>query len=135
MDWALYAALLVICNDTFAYLVGRFAGRRPLLPTISPNKTVEGWAGAFLLTTLASPLIWARLFQGMPYSLHSLHIALFASVVAPFGGFLASAVKRASAKKDFGSLLGSHGGLMDRLDCQLITAPYLYLLLAAVAEL
>jgi phosphatidate cytidylyltransferase/cell division cycle 2-like protein len=135
MEWALYASLLVICNDTFAYLVGHFAGLRPLLLTISPNKTVEGWAGGFLLTTLASPLIWRRLFEGKPYSFHSLHFALFASVVAPFGGFLASAAKRAYAKKDFGSLLGSHGGLMDRLDCQLITAPYLYLYLATMGEL
>lgn len=134
MDWALYAGLLVICNDTFAYLVGHFVGRRPLLPVISPKKTLEGWAGGFLLTTLASPLLWGRLFD-RPYALPSLHIALFVLVGAPFGGYLASTAKRAFGKKDFGSLLGSHGGLMDRLDCQLITAPYLYLFLTAIGEL
>jgi phosphatidate cytidylyltransferase len=135
MDWALYASLLVICNDTFAYLVGHFLGKRPLLPVISPKKTLEGWAGGFVLTTLASPLLWRRLFDVRPYTVHSLHIALFGSLVAPFGGYLASTAKRAFGQKDFGSLLGSHGGLMDRLDCQLITAPYLYLFLALIGEL
>jgi phosphatidate cytidylyltransferase len=134
MDWALYACLLVICNDTFAYLVGHFVGKRSLLPVISPKKTIEGWAGGFVLTTLASPLLWRRLFD-RPYAVHSLHVALFGSIVAPFGGYLASTAKRAFGTKDFGSLLGSHGGLIDRLDCQLITAPYLYLFLAAIGEL
>jgi CDP-diglyceride synthetase len=47
--------------------------------------------------------------------------------VAPFGGFLASIVKRAYGKKDFSNLIAGHGGFIDRLDCQIITAPFVYL--------
>lgn len=51
---------------------------------------------------------------------HEFFIALFASLVAPFGGFFASAIKRAYGKKDFASLIPGHGGLMDRFDCQFL---------------
>jgi len=57
-----------------------------------------------------------------PIQLHMVAVALFASLVGPFGGFLASAVKRAFEIKDFASFLPGHGGLMDRNDCQMLTA-------------
>jgi phosphatidate cytidylyltransferase len=55
-----------------------------------------------------------------PIQLHGLAYGLFASLVAPFGGFFASAIKRAYNKKDFQSFLPGHGGMMDRMDCQLL---------------
>jgi phosphatidate cytidylyltransferase len=55
-----------------------------------------------------------------PIQLHGLAYGLFASLVAPFGGFFASAIKRAYNKKDFDAFLPGHGGLMDRMDCQLM---------------
>lgn len=55
-----------------------------------------------------------------PMYLHEFVIALFASIVAPFGGFFASAIKRAYGKKDFASVIPGHGGLMDRFDCMFI---------------
>jgi phosphatidate cytidylyltransferase len=55
-----------------------------------------------------------------PVQIHTLNLALFASFVAPFGGFLASAIKRAYGIKDFDSLIPGHGGVMDRFDCQLL---------------
>lgn len=55
-----------------------------------------------------------------PMYVHEFFIALFASLVAPFGGFFASAIKRAYGKKDFASLIPGHGGLMDRFDCQFL---------------
>jgi len=57
-----------------------------------------------------------------PVQIHALGLSLFASFVAPFGGFLASAIKRAYAIKDFDSLIPGHGGMMDRFDCQLLMA-------------
>jgi phosphatidate cytidylyltransferase len=60
----------------------------------------------------------------IPIQLHALWLALFASLVAPFGGFLASAMKRAYAIKDFDSLIPGHGGVMDRMDCQFLLALY-----------
>lgn len=57
-----------------------------------------------------------------PIQIHALSLAFFASVVAPFGGFLASAIKRAYSIKDFDSIIPGHGGVMDRMDCQFLMA-------------
>jgi hypothetical protein len=55
-----------------------------------------------------------------PVQIHTLSLAMFASFVAPFGGFLASAIKRAYGIKNFDSIIPGHGGVMDRFDCQLL---------------
>ena len=60
---------------------------------------------------------------------HAIAMALYISLVSPFGGFLASAVKRAHGAKDFGTLIPGHGGLVDRFDCQVVTAPFVFLYL------
>lgn len=132
-EWVLYAAFLVVINDTTAYFFGKNFGSRALLPKISPNKTWEGWMGALVSTLILSFPLWKALFQNTArYNRHAFVLALYCAVVAPFGGFLASTVKRAYGKKDFGSLIAGHGGLIDRLDCQLVTAPFVYLYLTAV---
>lgn len=71
---------------------------------------------------LVKAAIWRTTgsFDACPAQVHSLALALFASFIAPFGGFLASAIKRAYGIKDFGVVLGGHGGLMDRFDCQFV---------------
>jgi phosphatidate cytidylyltransferase len=56
----------------------------------------------------------------LPIQLHAIPLAIFASLVAPFGGFLASGIKRAYGVKDFDSLIPGHGGIMDRMDCQFL---------------
>ena len=58
----------------------------------------------------------------LPFQLHSIPLSLFASVMAPFGGFLASGIKRAYKIKDFDSFIPGHGGIMDRMDCQFLMA-------------
>ena len=65
---------------------------------------------------------WEMALSIVPIQLHAISLSLFASSVAPFGGFLASAIKRAYGIKDFDSIIPGHGGLMDRFDCQLIMA-------------
>ncbi len=65
---------------------------------------------------------WELALSIVPIQLHALSLILFASLVAPFGGFLASGIKRAYRIKDFDSIIPGHGGLMDRFDCQLIMA-------------
>jgi len=133
MGWALYTALLVILNDTMAYLFGVTLGKSALLPVISPKKTREGWIGALVSTMLLSRPLWKLLMSSSEYKYnkHAVVVALFCCVVAPTGGFLASSFKRAGGKKDFGNLIAGHGGLVDRLDCQLLAAPFLYLYLKA----
>jgi len=61
-------------------------------------------------------------FPVLPIQIHAIPLALFASVVAPFGGFLASGIKRAYKIKDFDSTIPGHGGIMDRMDCQFLMA-------------
>jgi phosphatidate cytidylyltransferase len=131
-EYVLYAAFLVVINDTAAYVFGKNFGKKALLPKISPNKTWEGWMGAMVSTIMFSFPLYKALFQNsVSYDRHAFVLALYCAVIAPFGGFLASTVKRAYGKKDFGSLIAGHGGLIDRLDCQLVTAPFVYLYLTA----
>ncbi|CAB9518830.1 Phosphatidate cytidylyltransferase 2 [Seminavis robusta] len=134
MSYALYSLYLVIINDIMAYIAGVCFGKHPLLPSISPKKTWEGFIGALLSTMAISVYLWRamglEIIAGGDRSVvHPLVIAAFCSLVAPFGGFLASIVKRAHGKKDFSSFIPGHGGIIDRLDCQLVAAPFMYLYL------
>jgi len=129
-EWVLYVALLVIINDTMAYLFGITLGKHPILPAISPKKTWEGWIGAWVSTLALSYPLFQLWFDD--YNRHALVLALFAATLSPFGGFLASTLKRAYGQKDFGDLIAGHGGLIDRLDCQLLTAPFVYFYLHQV---
>ena len=132
--WIIYPSLLVIVNDTMAYVFGSLMGSRMLLPRLSPKKTVEGFVGAGLFTLVVSIPLLHVIMKGAPLSdghmaRHALILAMFVSLVAPFGGFLASAVKRAFYTKDFGTLIPGHGGVLDRVDCHVVTAPFVYLYL------
>jgi phosphatidate cytidylyltransferase len=107
-------------GDTGAYLGGRLFGRRPLAPRISPNKTVEGLVIAMACTVLA---VWfAGRYQDWLPGTHALVLGLGVAVFAPIGDLFESFVKRQAGAKDAGSLLGAHGGLLDRLDAVLFTA-------------
>ena len=130
--WVLFPALLVVVNDTMAYIFGVLLGKHKLLPRLSPKKTVEGFVGAGISTmAIAAPLLKRMIGKdGVPNAgRHALTLALYVSLVSPFGGFLASAVKRAHGAKDFGALIPGHGGAVDRFDCQVVTAPFVYLYL------
>jgi phosphatidate cytidylyltransferase len=127
LTWILYPAFLVMINDTMAYIFGMLMGKHPLLPIISPKKTWEGFLGATVSTLAVSqPLL--KLMDSGDWQ-HALVMGTFVSLVSPFGGFLASIVKRAHGKKDFATWIPGHGGVVDRLDCQVMTAPFVYLYL------
>jgi len=82
---------------------------------------------AFVRRDVALPYFEAVVFKDiLPIQLHAVAFALFASVVAPFGGFLASGIKRAYHVKDFDSIIPGHGGVTDRVDCQFIMALFVY---------
>lgn len=127
MKWVGYPAILVAINDTMAYFCGVLFGKHPLLPKISPKKTWEGFLGAAVCTMGLSVPLWKTLFDTPGDTRRLLVLAAYVSLAAPFGGFLASLVKRTYGKKDFGSLIPGHGGIVDRLDCQLLVAPFVFL--------
>ena len=131
LGWVLFPAFLVIVNDTMAYVFGVLMGKTKLIPKLSPKKTVEGFVGAGLSTVaIASPLVKRCIGSDIPnLGRHAMILAAYTSLVSPFGGFLASAVKRAHGAKDFGALIPGHGGVVDRFDCQVVTAPFVYLYL------
>jgi len=208
--WFSLPIMLVVCNDSFAWLAGITCGRKfihkPFI-SLSPNKTWEGFIGGWIGTMIAgwylsrsmaqytwmvcptnefhwfpkalecnpdpvflqaTNIIPSQIFEMFPYAvvhlipgivdicsvggdineltacvsgepthahhtfellmdnypiqIHVLGLSMFASFVAPFGGFLASAIKRAYGIKDFDSIIPGHGGVMDRFDCQLLMA-------------
>jgi len=116
-------------GDTGAYLGGRLFGRRPLAPSISPGKTVEGLAIGMAFSVLG---VWLAVrYQGwLPVS-HSLVLGVGVALAAPVGDLFESFVKREAGVKDSGSLFGAHGGALDRLDAVLFTAVTGYYIWAA----
>ena len=83
------------------------------------------------MLAVAGPLLRKMIgAEGLPdQGKHALALALYASLVSPFGGFLASAMKRVHGAKDFGALIPGHGGAVDQFNCQVVTAPFVYLYL------
>jgi phosphatidate cytidylyltransferase len=119
------AALLIdvlvgtFAADTGAYAVGRMFGSHRIAPDLSPNKTIEGLVGGFLIGTMA---FWfAGLYQDWLSGVDALIIGAAVAAVAPLGDLFASMVKRDLGRKDTGRLFGPHGGLLDRLDAVLFT--------------
>jgi phosphatidate cytidylyltransferase len=106
-------------GDTGAYLGGRALGRRPLAPSISPNKTVEGLAFGIVTGTFA---VWcAGLYQDWLSGTDALILGAAVACVAPLGDLFESYLKRDAGTKDTGRAFGAHGGALDRLDAVLFT--------------
>jgi len=119
------AALLIdvlvgtFAADTGAYATGRMFGSHPIAPSLSPNKTLEGLIGGFLIGTMG---FWfAGLYQDWLSGIDALIIGAAVAAVAPIGDLFASLVKRDLGRKDTGRLFGPHGGMLDRLDAALFT--------------
>jgi phosphatidate cytidylyltransferase len=111
-------------GDTFAYFGGRFYGRTPLAPLISPHKTLEGLVAGFIGATLS---FWfAGLYQDWLTGPHALLLGAVVALAAPVGDLFESMIKRDLEVKDTGRLFGAHGGVLDRLDAALFTIPAAY---------
>ena len=111
--------------DTFAYLLGVRFGKHKIMPSISPKKSWEGFAGGYIFTIIAA-YITSEYFL-----LTDSYLALKISFVLPFtatiGDFLESYYKREAGVKDSGSFIPGHGGILDRMDAFMITIPLLYI--------
>jgi phosphatidate cytidylyltransferase len=130
------AALLVdvlvgtFVADTAAYATGRMFGSHPIAPTISPNKTIEGLLGGFLIGTMG---FWfAGLYQDWLSGIDALIMGAAVAAVAPVGDLFESMLKRDLGTKDTGTIFGPHGGILDRLDAVLFTVVVGYYLAIAL---
>jgi len=123
----LAAVLLTVVNDVIAYVGGQAFGRTPLAPAVSPNKTWEGFALAFVATALCGAGIVGQIH---PFTVkRGLALGLVIGVVAPLGDLAESMIKRDLGVKDMGAALPGHGGLADRFDAMLFALPATYYLL------
>jgi phosphatidate cytidylyltransferase len=122
-NWKIPLSIFILTwvNDTGAYLSGRSFGKHKLFERISPNKTWEGSIGGLILSLVASVILhhfWAT------YSLPIwLGVSVLVSVFANIGDLMESAFKRNANVKDSGSIMPGHGGILDRFDAVLLTAP------------
>jgi phosphatidate cytidylyltransferase len=117
-------------TDTCAYIGGRLFGNRPLAPTLSPNKTVEGLIAGFVGGTMG---FWfAGLYQDWLTGADALLMGACVAAVAPVGDLFESMIKRDLEVKDSGRVFGPHGGLLDRLDAVLFTVVIGYYLSVAL---
>jgi phosphatidate cytidylyltransferase len=121
----------IVVSDTAQYYTGRTFGRRPLAPSISPKKTVEGAIGGVVCGTLA-------LTAGGLWILPSTPLAILALVGAAIGALgivgdlFESLLKRSAGLKDSSALIPGHGGVLDRIDSWLFAAPVYYVFMRVV---
>lgn len=120
-----FLLLVVWAGDSLAYYTGRKFGRTKLLPRVSPKKTVEGLLGGVAGSLIAAAIIHFTFFDEFPL-VHALIAAALLSLAGVVGDLAESAWKRSAAIKDSGTIIPGHGGVLDRLDSILFTAPVLY---------
>jgi len=124
-QWVLFLIATVWAGDITAFLSGSFFGRHKLYPKISPNKTYEGLLGAIVGSILVA-LAFAGLFIPRLDKSLCILLAIGLGIFGQLGDFTESMLKRSAKVKDSGSLIPGHGGMLDRLDSFLFSAPFLH---------
>ena len=129
------AFLIFICSwgcDTCAYCVGVLIGKHKMAPVLSPKKSIEGAVGGVVGTALLTVIYTSVFRTQMGLDTRSIVVLAVISAVAALismvGDLTASAIKRNYDIKDYGTLIPGHGGIMDRFDSMMITAPIIYYL-------
>lgn len=126
--WRIVTMLLVpICSDIGGYVFGVLWGRHPMAPSVSPKKSWEGMAGSMLFGLVAAVLVVTLALDGSWWA--GVLVGICAVITATVGDLSESLLKRDLGIKDMGSILPGHGGVLDRIDSLLPTAPVVYLLL------
>ena len=120
-------------SDTFAYLCGRLFGKHKLIPEVSPKKTIEGSIGGIVFSSVSFALYAFVISHFFDISSSPNYFVMAAagavvSVISQIGDLSASVIKRYFGIKDYGWLFPGHGGVMDRFDSVIMTAPVLYIL-------
>jgi CDP-diglyceride synthetase len=125
----LVAIIATVANDVGGLVVGGWLGRHPMAPSISPNKTWEGWLGGLVLSVVVSGALVGAIHPWTPGK--AVVLGLVVAVVAPIGDLAESLLKRDLHIKDMGTLLPGHGGVLDRVDALLFVLPATYYLVRA----
>ncbi len=125
--------LILICSwgcDTCAYCVGKLIGKKKIFPVLSPKKSLEGCIGGVAGAAILGAL-YAQFAMGRPAAEVGLIalISAFGALASMVGDLAASAIKRNKGIKDYGKLIPGHGGIMDRFDSVIVTAPMVYFLI------
>jgi phosphatidate cytidylyltransferase len=126
--WVYLTLAITFLQDTTAYFVGRSFGHHKLAPALSPKKTWEGAAGGMIGAIIGS--LAGVLLMGLPIGLGSgVLLGVVGGIVGPLGDLAESLIKRQVGLKDAGNIIPGHGGVLDRADSLLFTAPALYYLI------
>ncbi|MBY0249229.1 MAG: phosphatidate cytidylyltransferase [Nitrospiraceae bacterium] len=123
--FVLFVAIVTWAADTGAYYAGTLWGKHLLAPSVSPKKTIEGVGGGLILAVGAA-LAACAWFVPQLSLVDALILGLLLTVAGLFGDLWESMIKRRVGVKDSGSILPGHGGMLDRLDSLLFTAPTFY---------
>lgn len=124
-------------SDTGAYFIGSAIGKHKLCEAISPKKTVEGAVGGLIFSSLGSIGFIAAMTNFAPSNMAIVKfglIGLSVGIVSQFGDLIFSCIKRDSGKKDYGSILPGHGGILDRFDSVLFVLPFVYYVIQYVIK-
>ncbi len=125
-DLLTFLILLIWSSDVSAFFTGKLFGKTKLTKH-SPNKTLEGLLGSFIACLIIGPII--MLLMDIKFNINIYLLSFLISLSGNFGDYLESLLKRNFNKKDSGNILGSHGGIFDRIDSLLVSAPLFYFIL------
>jgi phosphatidate cytidylyltransferase len=126
IGWLIGAIIATAANDIGAYAVGKYMGKTPLAPELSPNKTFEGLVGGVLACVFVSVAI-VHMISPWSYT-RAFWLGVVVAVAAPLGDLCESMIKRDLGVKDMGKVLPGHGGVLDRVDALLFVIPATYYL-------
>lgn len=122
--WMIF--IITVVSDSMAYFTGKFFGKHKLIPSVSPNKTVEGSIGAVVFTIIACLLYGNIINLG---TIELITIGFLGSIVSQCGDLIASKLKRYTGIKDFSNLIPQHGGILDRLDSALLVSQFIFVIM------
>ncbi len=125
IEWVVLAVAINFGTDAGAYFAGRLFGRHPLYAVISPKKTVEGAIGGIVLCLVLTAIAKYVLIKELSWS-DVLILGFIASILAVLGDMAESLIKRGFKVKDAGEIIPGHGGVLDRIDSFVFSAPFIY---------
>ena len=116
VNYVIYIMLIALFTDSFGFITGKYIGRRRLVPSISPKKTVEGALGGLFMGTFVSSLFYLSTIPSRLPILGVIIITMILSIIGQLGDLVFSFIKREFGKKDFSNIVAGNGGILDVLD-------------------